>query len=146
MPRYFHIDEARKLLPAVARDIRQAVALKEEHDQASAELQGMHQHVAMMGGVILDRQKLQGYRTRRDASANRLNEIIENIHELGVQVKDLDMGLLDFPTLYRDREVLLCWRLGEDDIEYWHGTDEGFRGRRPIDREFLDNHQGDSAV
>jgi hypothetical protein len=146
MPRYFHIDQARKLLPTVAREIQQAVALKEEHDQASAEMQSMHQRVAMMGGVILDRQRLQSYKSRREASASRLNRIIEEIQEMGVQVKDLDMGLLDFPTLYRNREVLLCWRLGEDDIEYWHGTDEGFRGRKPIDREFLENHQGDGPV
>ncbi len=143
MPRYFHIEEARKLLPLVARDVRQAIGLKEDHDRASTELQAMHQHVAMMGGVMLDRERLVGHKTRREEAAARLNEIIENIHELGVQIKDLDIGLLDFPTLYRDREVLLCWRLGEDDIEYWHGTDEGYRGRKPIDREFLENHHGD---
>ncbi|MEZ5351056.1 MAG: DUF2203 domain-containing protein [Bryobacteraceae bacterium] len=143
MSRHFHIDQARKLLPLVARDMQQAIALKEEHELATAQLQAMHQHVAMMGGVILDRERLMSHRTRREASAGRLKEVLDNIHDLGVQIKDLDIGLLDFPTFYQDREVLLCWRLGEDDIEYWHGVDEGFRGRKLIDQDFLENHRGD---
>ena len=59
-------------------------------------------------------------------------------------VKDLDVGLIDFPTLYRGEEVYLCWKLGETGIQYWHGIDEGFRGRKKIDRDFLDNHKGES--
>jgi hypothetical protein len=55
-------------------------------------------------------------------------------------VKDLDTGLLDFPTLYQGREVYLCWRLGESQINYWHGVDEGFAGRKAIDDDFLANH------
>jgi hypothetical protein len=57
-------------------------------------------------------------------------------------VKDLDIGLIDFPTLFRGREVYLCWRMGETGIRYWHG-EEGFRGRKEIDRDFLDNHSAD---
>jgi hypothetical protein len=52
--------------------------------------------------------------------------------------------LIDFPALYQGREVLLCWKLGEDRIAFWHGVDEGFRGRKPIDDEFRENHRGDS--
>ena len=67
---------------------------------------------------------------------------MERINNWGVQVKDLDTGLIDFPTLYKGREVLLCWKLGEERIAYWHGVEEGFRGRKAIDDEFREEHRG----
>jgi hypothetical protein len=71
-----------------------------------------------------------------------LENSLQAIAELGVQVKDLDTGLVDFPTLYRGGEALLCWRLGEAGIGYWHGVEDGFQGRKRIDAEFLDRHRG----
>jgi hypothetical protein len=68
---------------------------------------------------------------------------LQAVNELGVLVKDLDIGLIDFLTRYHDRDVCLCWRLGEDRIRFWHGTEDGFRGRRRIDEEFLANHSAD---
>lgn len=58
---------------------------------------------------------------------------VERLEELGVVLKDLDLGLLDFPALRDGEDVLLCWRAGEASVEYWHGLDEGFAGRKPID-------------
>jgi hypothetical protein len=58
---------------------------------------------------------------------------VERLDELGVTVKDLDLGLLDFPSLYDGREVELCWRVGEDAVEFWHEIGEGYAGRKPID-------------
>jgi hypothetical protein len=58
---------------------------------------------------------------------------VERLDELGVQIKDLDTGLLDFPALRDGVEVELCWRVGEDAVEQWHGIGEGFAGRKPID-------------
>jgi hypothetical protein len=57
---------------------------------------------------------------------------VEELNELGVQVKDLDIGLIDFPSLRDGDEILLCWRLGEGDIAWWHTLDGGFAGRQPI--------------
>jgi hypothetical protein len=57
---------------------------------------------------------------------------VNEIHGLGAQVKDADEGLVDFPTLRGDEEVLLCWKLGEDEIAYWHSLEDGFAGRRPL--------------
>ena len=71
---------------------------------------------------------------------------MERIDELGVQVKDLETGLVDFPTLFRGEEVYLCWRMDEADIDHWHGVHEGFDGRKAIDRAFLDNHRGDDIT
>ena len=80
---------------------------------------------------------------RRDSAASRLQAVMEAIQEHGCHVKDLDTGLLDFPTLYEGQEVYLCWRLGEQRIEFWHAIEDGFRGRKPIDAEFLAKHTGD---
>jgi hypothetical protein len=90
----------------------------------------------------IDHHQLLMTKARREASAAQFKAAIERIQELGCQVKDLDTGLVDFPTLFRGVEVLLCWRLGERGIHFWHGVDEGFRGRKRIDRDFLENHRG----
>jgi len=145
MPRYFTLAEAERLLPHVEEQIRQAIHLKQEHEQAHEQIQHTAQRVAMAGGMLVNREELLSWRARMDATALRLKEIIESIHEAGCQIKDLDIGLLDFPTLFRGEEVLLCWKLGEKGIHFWHGLQEGFRGRRTIDQEFLDHHRGDTA-
>jgi hypothetical protein len=71
------------------------------------------------------------------AELEQLNEeaatMVNELEELGVVVKDLDLGLLDFPALREGEEVELCWRVGEDSVEYWHRIGEGFAGRKPID-------------
>ncbi len=96
----------------------------------------------MMGGVIVRHQGLIDLRARHDAAVASLRAAVERIHDTGCQVKDLDLGLIDFPTLYRGEEVLLCWKFGEVGINFWHGLEEGFRGRKPIDEDFLSNHRG----
>ena len=60
---------------------------------------------------------------------------VNAIHGHGAVVKDADDGLVDFPALRGDEQVFLCWRVGEDEIEYWHGIDEGFAGRKPLPLE-----------
>lgn len=85
----------------------------------------------------MDTRELLNVRARRDASVTALRQTIESIQDMGCLIKDLDTGLVDFPTLYRGQEVLLCWKLGEAEIGWWHGMDDGFAGRKPIDAEFL---------
>ena len=75
----------------------------------------------------------RGARLQRERAAESLKKAIESIHESGCVIKDLDIGLLDFPTLFRGEEVYLCWKLGEPKITHWHGLEEGFAGRKPID-------------
>ena|SRR5579884_2942031 len=144
MARYFTLPEAEKLLPQVESAIRDAVCLKAEHEQVEEELRATLQRVTMLGGVDLDRRGFLDQRARREAAAARLKDIIERIHGLGCLVKDLDQGLVDFPTLFRDEEVYLCWKLGEKEIGFWHKVEDGFRGRHPIDAAFLDNHKGET--
>lgn len=145
MSRHFRIEQAERLLPEVENEVRIAVTLKSQYDDAEAELESIARHVMMSGGAQVDRGQLTKLKVRRDALAARLKEAVETIQQYGCLIKDLDMGLVDFPTRLRGQEVYLCWKLGESQIEFWHGVDEGYRGRKRINQDFLDNHEGDAA-
>jgi hypothetical protein len=143
MAKRFTLVEAQSLIPEMNRLLRQALDAKAEYQDAERVIREFSEHVMMMGGVIVDRERALEARARRDNAAARLRECIEAVLETGCLVKDLDIGLVDFPTLFRGVEVYLCWKLGEIGIAFWHGVDEGFRGRKAIDQDFLDHHQGD---
>ena len=142
----FTLEEAESLLPDIEKAMREVVSAKSEFEQAQNELQAVTQRVMMLGGVLVDRQAIHLIKLRRDSSAERLKAAVRQIQETGCIIKDLDLGLIDFPTLFRGEEVYLCWRMDESDIDHWHGVNEGFGGRKPIDKHFLDNHRGDSAT
>jgi hypothetical protein len=143
MNRRFSLAEAKGLLPTVEHLLKEAVALKSGLEQAERRMQAFTGQITLMGGMAVDRARVLNAREERDANAVRLREALQSVQETGCVVKDLDIGLIDFPTLYRGREVYLCWKLGERDIEFWHGVEEGFAGRKPIDQDFLENHQGE---
>lgn len=143
MAKHFTLEQASKVLPDVEKALREAIGIKSAYEDAEGELQGETQRIMMLGGALVDRQKILALRGRRDACASRFKEAIEIVHSHGCLVKDLDMGLIDFPTLYRGEEVYLCWKLGEKAIEWWHGVHEGYSGRKPIDQDFIEHHQGD---
>ena len=143
MPRFFTLQQAEQLLPEVEPAIRDAIALKSEYQQAEAEWQDFAHRVTMLGGVLVDHSQLREQKNRRESLALHLKELLEKIQEYGCVVKDLDIGLIDFPTQFHGQEVYLCWKLGEPGIQFWHGVDEGFRGRKPIDQEFLEHHRGE---
>jgi hypothetical protein len=142
MPRYFSLEQAARLLPEVERLLRLAIHARSVYEEADQAINTLQQRVQAMGGVVVDIAKARHWQESRQDGAQGLREAIDSITELGVQVKDLDTGLVDFPTTYHGEEVLLCWRLGEPRIGYWHGLDEGFRGRKPIDAGFMQNHGG----
>ena len=146
MPRYFRLEEASKLLPRVEPAVREAVQLKGEFESSDQELKETSRNITMMGGARVDPGKVLAVRQQRDSSAKRLQVLLDEIDEIGAQVKDLSMGLLDFPTMYKGEEVCLCWKLGEREIRYWHGATEGYQGRKEIDAEFLENHRGDRNI
>ncbi|MGH9659525.1 MAG: DUF2203 domain-containing protein [Bryobacteraceae bacterium] len=140
MSRRFTLSDAERVLPRVEQAIREAIALKADYEEVEQALGSIAQRVMMLGGVVVDREAVLEQRASRDRLGERLKAAIEGVHELGCLVKDLNTGLVDFPTLYRGREVYLCWKLGERGISFWHGVDEGFAGRKPIDGEFLETH------
>lgn len=143
MAKRFTLQLAEALLPEVESELRRAVALKQEYDSSELDLKNLMQRIMLLGGALIDQNHLLGLKSRRDTAAAALKEAIEAVQALGCEIKDLDIGLIDFRTWYRGEEVYLCWRLGESGIRYWHGLSEGFQGRKEIDRDFLDHHRGD---
>ena len=131
MPKRFTLAEAQRLIPEVDRLLREALTRKDEYEEAERAIQELNERVMLMGGVMVDRERATGQQVARDDTARRsCAAAIEAVQETGCLVKDLDIGLVDFPTLLRGVEVYLCWKLGEAGIEFWHGVDEGFRGRK----------------
>ena len=143
MPRFFTIQQAERLLPEVESIIRDAIDAKSGYEQAEEEMQNFSRRIMMLGGVRVDHTKILEHRDQRDSNAELLKAAMEKIAEIGCLVKDLDIGLIDFPTLLNGEEVYLCWKLGETGIHFWHGVHEGFQGRKAIDEAFLASHQGD---
>jgi hypothetical protein len=143
MPRFFTLQQAEKVLPDVASAIREAVSRKAKYERLESEWQSFSQRVAVLGGVRVDRGQVMERRNAREEAALALKQAVDRVHEFGCLVKDLDIGLIDFPTLFQGEEVYLCWKLGEAGIRFWHCVDEGFRGRKPIDADFLERHRGE---
>jgi len=133
------------MLPQIREWMSEAVALKSEHDEAEREVQSLAARITMMGGTVVNRERAAEDQARRNSAAERLRAVLEHFEQSGVLVKDLDQGLVDFPTLFRGDEVYLCWKLDEASIRYWHGVHEGFAGRKAIDQDFLDHHEGEKA-
>lgn len=145
MPKRFNLAQAQSLLPQVDRLLRDALTAKSAYDDVEHSIQSFGERVMLMGGIAVNREQVIERRSLRNSSAARLRSAIEEVQELGCVIKDLDIGLVDFPTFFRGVEVYLCWKLGEPDIAFWHGVDEGFRGRKAIDQDFRDHHRGDRA-
>ena len=136
MSRYFTLHEAESILPLVSEWLESAIDAKEQIGAIDGEMQELSARVSMLGGIEVD----PGHVTRRKLERKALIESIEaavrEIQSSGCLVKDLDMGLLDFPALLDGVEVYLCWKLGEPKIEWWHSTHEGYSGRHRIVNEF----------
>lgn len=130
--RTFTLSEAQELLPILESLLRKAIAGKKRTEEIDAEFQQVNARIMMHGGLSLDIVPLARLRVERDKLNQTITDTLAEITAMGVQVKDLDIGLLDFPCLVDGTVVLLCWKLGEEAITHWHGTDEGFAGRKPI--------------
>ncbi len=99
-----------------------------EHD-----LSAVSARIMMMGGVIVPYEKLAALRMEHNQLAESLKSALNRILETGCVIKDLEVGLLDFPAIIDNQDVYLCWKLGEDRIRFYHRQDEGFSGRKPLD-------------
>lgn len=145
MPKRFTLAEAQSLISQVEPLLRQGIALKAEYEAAARELQQFRERLMMSGGVVVNREHALDLRRHSETAGENLKSTLAEVQEIGCLIKDLDIGLIDFPTTFYGTEVYLCWKLGESAIEFWHGVDEGFRGRKRIDQDFLDHHEGDPA-
>jgi hypothetical protein len=142
--RYFRLEQALRALPLVEQHLRDALFHKAEYERLHAEIERTLERVRQSGGSRLHPGKQLELRTDRDDHVRKVQHAMAEIEQLGALVKDLDIGLLDFMARYQGRDVCLCWKLGEQGIEHWHGADEGFSGRKEIDEDFLANHTGEA--
>ena len=131
--RTFTLDEAQSLLSVLESLLRTAIAGKKLMDEVDAEMQAIAHRIFLNGGTHVDVVPLARRKAERAKSEQRVRDALAEIDSIGVQVKDVNIGLLDFPCEVEGQIVLLCWKLGEKSITHWHGTEEGFAGRKPID-------------
>jgi hypothetical protein len=129
--RHFTVEEANELLPAVRPLVERMVAHRRALNDAIERQERLTAKIGGNGGAIPP-QELASVQAEIENEATGIAHCINGLQELGVLVKDLDVGLVDFPALRQGEEVLLCWRLGEDEIGYWHGLEEGFAGRKEL--------------
>ena len=132
----FTLDEAHSLLPVLESLLNRAIEARQAASELQEELSALNRRVFMMGGMSIDIAAVQRRKTTFEALVQRAKDSLQEIDAIGVQVKDLDTGLLDFPCLLEGEAVLLCWKRGEPRIEFWHRMEDGFRGRQPIDARF----------
>ncbi len=131
-PRLFTLDEANRLLlslePLMRRLAEKRQALREHQEvleefRAAAGKSGGGMPGGRFGEARIEAERLTG----------EIEEALRRTETWGCMVKDLDQGLVDFPSRRAGETVLLCWRLGEASIQYWHGLEEGFAGRKPLE-------------
>jgi hypothetical protein len=127
--RLFSVEEANSLIPQITPALLQLRRDKEQFDQLRRTLDAMTPAMRGNGHGALAVE----YERRINDLVTRMSAGIRELAEQGIEVKDLNQGLIDFPHLRGDRVVYLCWRLGEGAIAYWHELDTGFAGRQELD-------------
>jgi len=132
----FTLDEAQSLLPVVESLLTRAIESKQAAEAIDTELSELSYRIHLSGGMTVNIVKVAARRSELEQHVQRARETVGEIDEIGVQLKDLDTGLLDFPCRVDDEVVLLCWKRGELSIDHWHTVESGFQGRQPIDDRF----------
>jgi len=131
--RTFTLQEAQNLLPVLESLLRAAMDGKKLIEAVDNELQDLAHRVMMSGGLLANVVQMARRKAEREKAIHRVKDTLAEINAIGVQVKDIDIGLLDFPCKVEGRIVLLCWKLGEQGITHWHTSSEGFAGRKLVD-------------
>jgi hypothetical protein len=132
--RHFTPDEANEALAEVAPLVARMVEHRRAHVEALARQEELEGRIRGNGGGIPP-ATLAAAAAEVESEARELAKAIDEVGERGVEVKDVDEGLVDFPALRHGETVLLCWQLGEDEIRYWHTVEDGFAGRRELPLE-----------
>jgi hypothetical protein len=132
----FTLSEAQTLLPVVEALLRRAQTAGARAAEVEREMQQLSQRIFMSGGMHVNVARAAKRRAEREKAVQESKATLAEIDEIGVQVKDLAQGLLDFPCLMEGQTVLLCWKLGEKEIGFWHTEEDGFAGRKPLDARF----------
>jgi hypothetical protein len=133
----FTLEEAHSLLPVLESLLKRAIEGKKRADAIEESLQALNKKIFLSGGLLVDVAKVRRQRSLMEQHLQQAKDSLDEIDAIGVQVKDIDTGLLDFPCDVNGETVLLCWKMGESRIDFWHTMDSGFRGRQPIDEPFI---------
>jgi hypothetical protein len=131
MAKTFTLEEATALLPTIRPILERIITLRARLERTERDIVSLHWKARTNGHADHQGSFGEGNTARTDLMAE-INAELVKIHELGVELKDPALGLIDFPSMREGRIVYLCWRLGERAIEYWHETDTGFAGRQPL--------------
>jgi hypothetical protein len=123
-PRFFTVAEANALLPAVRQLIAKMLAARQQVLELHPQLWPAVEKAAMNGGSKAMSEATQQIMIIQD--------VVHTLNAWGIQVKDINTGLIDFPARYQERTVLLCWQYDEPSVQFWHDVDTGFSGRQRI--------------
>src|SRR5439155_26883688 len=129
------LDEAEGLLAVLESLLGTSIEGKKLMESVDAEFQAVGHKMFMNGGMSLNVVHLARRKAEREKAIQRVKDAMAEIDAMGVPIKDLDIGLLDFPCEVDGQVVLLCWKLGEPAITHWHGASEGFAGRKPVNQK-----------
>jgi hypothetical protein len=129
--REFTLEEANAAVVELRPIVRRMVEAGQRLAAAQREQTQLVTRIAGNGGDMQP-SDLRELAETIQAEADAIAACAAEINAAGAQIKSLEEGLLDFPSQRDGEDILLCWRLGEDEIGYWHGVDEGFAGRRPL--------------
>jgi hypothetical protein len=132
--RTFTLREAQSMLPILESLLRRSIESKALIEEIDREFNELTERIFLNGGMLVDVRAYAARKAQREKAIQSAKDTLSEINAIGVQVKDLDIGLLDFPCRVDGEIVLLCWKMGEPTISHWHGTEEGYAGRRPINR------------
>jgi len=132
----FTLAEAQTMLPVVESLLKRAQAAATRAAEIELEMQELSQRIFLSGGLHVDVAAAARRRAEREKAMQEAKDTLGEFEAIGVLLKDLEKGLLDFPCMVDGKTVLLCWKLGEKEIGYWHSEEDGFAGRKPLDARF----------
>ncbi len=139
--RTFSLDEAQTLIPVLESLLKRALQAKDSAETVEQEIQQLSQRIFLNGGMLVAVAQVARRRAERDVAVQQVKDTLQEIDAIGVQIKDIEKGLLDFPCRIGEETVLLCWQMGETEITHWHTVEAGFSGRQPIDERFRRNQK-----
>jgi hypothetical protein len=129
----FTLTEAERARRQIEPILVEAMDYRKRLSPLDNELTAVAARIMMTGGMVVPYEKLAKQRLEHRRLTESLKSALERILETGCLIKDLEIGLLDFPAIIDNEEVYLCWKVGEDRIRFYHRQDEGFAGRKPLD-------------
>jgi hypothetical protein len=131
-PKQFTLDEAEQARRSIEPMLAEALEHRRVALDFERKLSGLAQRIQLSGGLAVSGDKARELRRGFDGATEKIQAAVEQIESVGCMVKNLDVGLIDFPGRLNGEDVFWCWRLGEDRIRFWHRQSEGFAGRKPI--------------